>query len=368
LASWWRAQFVVPVVGVTGSVGKTSVKEMLGAIFAEIGSGLVTKGNLNNEIGLPLTLLRLNQNDRYAIVEMGMNQAGEIARLTQIAKPTIALVNNAAAAHLEGLGTVAAVANAKGEIFQGLSEDGVGIINADDQYADIWRELIGARRIISFGLQDDADVTANYEPDDNGIHMQVSTPDDSYDVRLPTIGKHNVSNSLAAIAVATAAHIPVEAIRKGLSKYRPIAGRLNFSRVGATTLIDDTYNANPASMQAAIEVLAQFDDSTLIVGDMAELGDAAALEHQRLGELANQFNIDRLYACGEYAQLVIQDFSGDARAFATQSELIAMLADNTRLHGTILVKGSRSAKMERVVEQLLASLQSQTSSTQEGSV
>ena len=224
IASWWRAQFVIPVIGVTGSVGKTRVKEMLGCIFSEIGQGVVTQGNLNNEIGMPLTLMKLDKDDRYAIVEMGMNHAGEIDRLTRIAKPTIAVINNAAAAHLEGLGTVEAVAKAKGEIFAGLSDDGVAVINADDTYANLWRELIGERHSWSFGFSESADVRAEYETKQYGLKIKVKAPEQEFKVKLATFGKHNVSNALAAIAVALCANIPAKLIAAGLEKYRPING------------------------------------------------------------------------------------------------------------------------------------------------
>ena len=352
LAGWWRAQFVLPVIGITGSVGKTSVKDMVGSVFAEIGKGLVTQGNFNNEIGLPLTLLRLTADDTYAVLEMGMNQAGEIARLSQLSRPTIALINNAAAAHLEGLGTVAAVAAAKGEILSGLSVDGVAVINADDQYAPMWRKLAASRKIVSFGLDTPADVSAAYQLSTNGLQMRVTAAGASFDIELPLIGKHNVMNALAAIAIAIAANIPQTAIIAGLMNFRPIAGRFNVSKPGNITLIDDTYNANPASVQAAIEALAQYPESTLILGDMAELGAASIQEHLHLGELANVHGIGRLYAVGEYSEQTVRNFTGSSKSFAKQTELLEFLSEHVIDTGTILVKGSRSARMEKVVEHL----------------
>ncbi|MFT5610653.1 MAG: UDP-N-acetylmuramoyl-tripeptide--D-alanyl-D-alanine ligase [Polaribacter sp.] len=356
LAAWWRAQFVIPVIGITGSVGKTSVKEMLACIFAEIGKGLVTQGNLNNEIGVPLTLMRLEKDDTYAIVEMGMNHAGEISRLSQISKPTVALINNAAAAHLEGLGTIQAVAKAKGEIFEGLSEDGVAVINSDDPHAGLWLELIGRRKVVTFGLQL-ADVSASYKLRTDGLEMSVKTSNESFDLDLPLIGQHNVRNTLAAIAVAVAANIPCKAIIKGLSKYRPIHGRLNVIKSHGITLIDDTYNANPASMRAAIETLAQFPDSTLILGDMGELGEASIQEHLQLGKIAQDQGIGRIYACGEFAQQVVDQFRGVSQSFAKQDQLLVHLSE---LHfnpgAAVLVKGSRFTKMENVVEYIQQTL------------
>lgn len=356
MAAWWRAQFVIPLVGVTGSVGKTTVKEMLGAIFAELGKGVVTQGNLNNEIGVPLTLLRLQEGDRYAVIEMGMNHRGEISRITHIARPTIALVNNAAAAHLEGLGSIEAVAQAKGEIFEGLSADGVAVINADDRFAATWKEMVGARKVITFGLHAEADVTADYQQHNDALEIKVAVGDKSKKIQLQTMGEHNVRNALAAVAVAVAANIPLAKIKHGLEAYRPIGGRLNVHRIGAKTLIDDTYNANPASMAAAIAVLSDYADSCLITGDMGELGDSAEAAHRELGRLAARSGIAQLYACGEFAPLVAQSFGEGAFAFAQQDQLIQALTNQFNADA-VLVKGSRSAKMERVVQALTEQFQ-----------
>ena len=365
LAAWWRSQFVIPVIGVTGSVGKTSVKEMLGAIFANLGQGVVTKGNLNNEIGVPLTLMRLTPEDRYAIVEMGMNQAGEIERLTQISRPTIAMVNNAAAAHLEGLGSIEAVAKAKGEIFSGLTSDGIAVINNEDDFAPLWHDLAKDHRVITFGLFAEADVTAAYREHKGRMTLDVMAFEEAFSVRMHTIGQHNVRNALAAIAVALAANVPVKAIKSGLATYRPAKGRLNIKSVGEHIIIDDTYNANPASMRAAIKVLLGYDDSTLIVGDMAELGEAAHEEHSQLGAVAAMAGIDTVYACGEFADLVAQGFGAGAKTFATRDELIEFLQQNPPA-GTTLVKGSRSAAMEHVVAALEEIFEHSNSASQRG--
>jgi len=360
LAAWWRSQFVMPVVGVTGSVGKTTVKEMLASIFAEFGNGVVTKGNLNNEIGVPLTLMRLQEDDGYAIVEMGMNHAGEIARLTQIARPTIALVNNAAAAHLEGLGSIEAVAHAKGEIYQGLVEDGIAIVNIDDDFSDVWLALGAAHKTITFGLSEGADVTGDYEQKKGRLVVRVRTKKEAFKIKINTVGEHSVQNALAATAVALAARIPVASIKAGMAKFRPVNGRLNIAEIAGVTVIDDTYNANPASMRAAINVLVKHTDSVLIVGDMAELGSATDAEHRALGEFAGENGVGTLLACGKCAELVIDGFKHVApdrnfRAFAQQEELIMYLKDNLP-ETAILVKGSRSAKMELVIEALHSDL------------
>ena len=350
LSAWWRSQFELPVVAITGSVGKTTVKEMLSSIFKITGKGLCTAGNLNNEIGVPLTLLRLRPDDNYAIVEMGMNHAGEISRLTQITQPTIALVNNAAAAHLEGLGNVESVAKAKGEIFSGLAQDGIAVINLDDSYANLWKKLAGDRRIITFGLNDHADVTANYSSSKSGLEIRIKSEQHNFTLSLKLRGQHSVMNVLASVAVAQAAAIPIESIAAGLTDYQPLSGRMSLTKVGALTLIDDSYNANPASMQAAIAVLAEFDDTTLIVGDMGELGESCEAEHRKLGAKASKVGIERMLAVGQYAKLAVSEFNATAQYFAEPTELVDYLTANPIRTGVILVKGSRSAKMENIVK------------------
>lgn len=355
LATWWRSQFAIPLIGVTGSVGKTTVKEMLSCIFAELGEGVVTKGNLNNEIGVPITIMNLKPQSRYAIVEMGMNHAGEIARLTRIARPTIALINNAAAAHLEGLGSVEAVAKAKGEIFEGLNADGVAVLNNDDHHIGLWQDLLQNKKTISFGLSKEADVSATYQENNQQLSIEVTALGESFSIRLNAVGQHSVYNALAAVSVSLSANVPVDIIQSGLKKFRAVNGRMTIHSADQVTLIDDTYNANPASMRAAVEVLATAANSVLIVGDMAELGKAADDEHRKLGVIAAQNGISRLYACGQYAELVADGFGSSAKAFATKEELISDLLEDLPV-GTTLVKGSRSAKMEDVVAALLNAL------------
>ena len=361
LAAWWRSQFAIPLLGITGSVGKTTVKEMLGAIFAELGRGVVTKGNLNNEIGVPLTLMRLNSQDQYAVVEMGMNHAGEIGRLTEIARPTVALVNNAAAAHLEGLGTIEAVAHAKGEIFSGLAVNGVAVINLDDPFADLWLGLVGDKRVITFGLKSGADVSASFEQQGRFLQLNVTALGESVEARVNSVGEHNACNVLAAIAMACAANISLGMAVKGLENYQPVNGRLQPIQLNDFLLFDDTYNANPASMQAAIRVLRGYENNLLIVGDMAELGDSAEAEHYSLGEYAAAQGVDRLWVCGRYASLVSDGFSANGQSqmcmtFASQEQLLLEMAsqfnESELTVSAILVKGSRSSEMERVVESL----------------
>lgn len=351
LAAWWRDKFDIPVVGVTGSAGKTTVKEMLGMVFAEFGNGVVTQGNLNNEIGVPLTLMRLTEQDQYAIIEMGMNHSGEIERLSQLVKPQVALINNAAAAHLEGLGSVEAVAYAKGEIFSGLSVEGVAIINSDDRYTDLWRNLASGRRVMTFGLNQDADVRADYSVSNDVVEMQVTAFDETFSLSLAAQGEHNVRNALAAIAVAKTLDLPTENIVTGLEKFRPATGRLEKIALPKMTLFDDSYNANPASVKAALDVLADQSDTTCVLGDMAELGASSQEAHRAVGEYAKQVGIKALWLCGRYANDVAAGFGSEATVFESQEELLAFVRA-WEPHGAVLVKGSRSAQMERVVNVL----------------
>ena len=351
LAAQWRNRFAVPVIGVTGSNGKTSVKNMLASIMSEIGPGLVTQGNLNNDIGVPLTLLRQRASDRYAVIEMGMNHLGEIDYLTRLARPTVALITNAAAAHLEGLDTVANVAKAKGEIFSGLAEDGAAIINADDEYADYWRGLVGARRMVRFGLEREAEVRARYRLQPDGSDIELLAPAGEIVMRLPSLGKHNVMNALAASAAALEAGATLTQVKSGLEKLKSTAGRLEIKRgLKGARVLDDTYNANPASIAAGIEVLRGAGGRTvLVMGDMAELGDAALDIHRRVGELARRVGVERLYAVGPMSAAAVDAFGGGALHFNDHAALAEALRAELAPQTTVLVKGSRVMQMERVV-------------------
>lgn len=355
LAAYWRKQFDIPMVAITGSNGKTTVKEMLASIL-RVAAGsfeavLATKGNYNNDVGMPLTLLQLNLQHRYAVIEMGMNHPGEIDYLTQIARPTIALINNASGAHLEGMGSVEAVAEAKGEIFAGLPHEGSAIINADDEYAPLWRSLAGVHSLLEFGLNSEADVRGKWYPHATGQRLVAQTPSGDFTVDLQVPGEHNARNALAATAAAIALNLPLESIVAGLEKFGGVDGRLQRkpARCGAV-VIDDTYNANPASLQAAIAVLAQ-DGGTrvLVLGDMGELGDAAAAFHAGIGAAARQSGIDKLYALGELSREAAREFGENGRHFACVEELQAALEKELKPGTTVLVKGSRFMKMERVV-------------------
>ncbi|GAB4119152.1 MAG: UDP-N-acetylmuramoyl-tripeptide--D-alanyl-D-alanine ligase [Sideroxydans sp.] len=355
LAAHWRKQFDIPLVAITGSNGKTTVKEMLAAILAAHAGEeavLATRGNLNNDIGLPLTLLKLRAQHRYAVIEMGMNHPGEIEYLTRIAQPDVALINNASGAHLQGLGTVEGVARAKGEIFAGLRQGGTAVINADDAHAALWRELAGQHRILDFALDHAAQIRGKWAAQDFGGRVQAHTPAGELAFRLQVPGEHNARNALAAASAAFALQVQTETIATALQDFGGVAGRLQrkAAQHGAT-LIDDTYNANPASMRAALEVLAQTPGKRIFVlGDMGELGDEAAQFHREIGIAARELGIERMLALGALSGLAVQAFGRGAEHFADIETLQRRLAEELDAQTTVLVKGSRFMKMERVVQ------------------
>ena len=358
LAAYWRRQFDIPLVAITGSNGKTTVKEMLASILrAAAGNAdavLATKGNLNNDIGMPLTLLQLNAAHRYAVIEMGMNHLGEIDYLTRIAAPDVALINNASGAHLEGLGSVDAVAEAKGEIFVGLSAHGTAVINSDDTHASLWRGLAGAQQLLEFGLNEEADVCGTWQPHGEGIRLDVTSPQGMFAADLRVPGEHNARNALAAAAAAVALNVPMEKIAAGLERFGGVSGRLQ-RKAGlcGSVLIDDTYNANPASMRAAISVLAQAAGKrVLVIGDMGELGEDAAVLHAEMGAEARRVGVEKLYALGALSRNAVREFGSGAQHFESVEDLQNALKNELDANTTVLVKGSRFMKMERVVKYL----------------
>ncbi len=358
LAAYWRKQFDIPLVAITGSNGKTTVKEMTASILREAAGSddavLATKGNLNNNIGVPLTLLQLNAQHRYAVIEMGMNHSGEIDYLTRMACPCVALINNASGAHLEGMGSVEAVARAKGEIFEGLPHGGSAIINADDEYAPLWRSLAGAHSLLEFGLNGEADISGLWQPLATGLRLKAKTPKGDFTADMQVPGEHNARNALAATAAAIALNLSLENIVAGLEKFGGVAGRLQrkLARHGAV-VIDDTYNANPASMHAAIGVLAQtVGHRVLVLGDMGELGDNAAAFHAEIGSAARKSGIEKLYALGELSRQAVREFGSKAQHFECVEDLQSALEKELKAGTTVLVKGSRFMKMERVVKYL----------------
>lgn len=356
LAAAWRHELATPLVAVTGSNGKTTVKEMCAAILGEAGETLATRGNFNNDIGMPLTLLRLQKAHQYGVIEMGANHPGEIAYLTNIARPQVAIINNAAAAHLEGFGSLEGVARAKAEIFEGLSDNGVAVINADDQFAPLWRELITSKQVLSFGLEQAADISARWQGDVYGSRLEVTTPVDEFRVDLALPGHHNVMNALAAIAAATALNIDSQQIVAGLESMKAVGGRLQTRRgINNSTVLDDSYNANPASMQVGLQVLAECSGQRyLALGDMGELGDEAVELHRQVGDEARRVGIERLYAIGELSRGTAEAFGENGHFFTEQQQLIEALLPEMKSDVTVLVKGSRSSHMERVVEAISA--------------
>ncbi|MTH45107.1 UDP-N-acetylmuramoyl-tripeptide--D-alanyl-D-alanine ligase [Intestinirhabdus alba] len=357
LAAWVRAQVPARVVALTGSSGKTSVKEMTAAILSRCGNTLYTAGNLNNDIGVPMTLLRLNHDYDYAVIELGANHQGEIAWTVGLTRPEAALVNNLAAAHLEGFGSLAGVAKAKGEIFTGLPTNGVAIINADNNDWLNWQAVIGDRRVWRFSPHDaSADFSAaNIRLTPRGTEFLLQTPTGGVEVLLPLPGRHNIANALAAAALSMAVGASPEAIKSGLAGLKAVPGRLFPVQLAENQLLlDDTYNANVGSMTAAVQVLAEMPGyRVLVVGDMAELGAESVACHRQVGEAAKTAGIDRVLSVGKQSQ-TIGEASGVGEHFVDKPALVARLKSliNERQIVTILVKGSRSAAMEEVVRAL----------------
>jgi len=354
LSRHWRNQFELPVAAVTGSNGKTTVKEMLAAIFNCQPPSLATAGNFNNDIGVPLTLFGLGAEHRSAVFELGANHVGEIAMLTKLVRPKVGVITQCAPAHLEGFGTVEDVARAKGELFEHLDPDGTAIINAEDAFAPLWREIKGARDSLSFGLSQTADVSATWSLQADVTRVVLLTPNGVTEVRLRLPGRHSVMNALAATAAALAMGYDLEDVAHGLSKVEPIKGRLRpLLTSQEVRVLDDTYNANPTSLRAGLEVLSQYDGVTwLVMGDMAELGDAESRFHEEAGVLAREYGVQRLFATGSRARYAVDAFGEGAEHFDDQAELIDALCASTDAGVTLLIKGSRSMKMERVVAAL----------------
>lgn len=353
VAAWMRLQSKAKVIALTGSSGKTSVKEMTATILAQCGQTLFTQGNLNNDIGVPLTLCRLTENDKFAVIELGANHIGEIAYTTQIVKPQAALINNIAAAHLEGFGSIEGVAQAKGEIFKGLTEDGTAIINLDS-YSPKWLDAVRNYVIYTFSLQNEnADFYAKSIVQLDGSTFVLHTPNGEMTIRLPLIGLHNVSNAVAAAALAMSVGANLTQIKAGLEQVTAVKGRLYPIALNAKQLIlDDSYNANVGSMTAAIHVLAQQSGyRVLVVGDMAELGKDAEKCHQQVGEEAKHAQIDCVVSVGSNSELISR-FSGVGHHFKSKSEVCSFLLKllKEKQYVTLLVKGSRSAKMEEIIE------------------
>ncbi len=358
LAACWRARFAIPLIAVAGSNGKTTVKEMIASILrAHCGAeaALATRGNLNNDIGLPLTLLRLREAHRAAVIEVGMNHVGETAYLAGIARPTVALVNNAQREHQEFMRDVDEVAREHGALFASLGEDGIAVINADDAHADYWRGLVQPRQVRDFGIEHAAAVTGRHVRSGFGSEIVLTAPEGRAAFTLQVAGLHNVRNAVAAAAAATAAGASLGAVERGLSEFQAVKGRLQLKRSrGGALVVDDTYNANPDSVRAAIDVLRDMPGRRILVlGDMGEVGEQGEAFHREIGRYAAQAGVDRLLAIGDLAAHAFGEF-GEGGVWYAQIEGLLEDAIADAVEGTtMLVKGSRFMRMERVVDALV---------------
>jgi UDP-N-acetylmuramoyl-tripeptide--D-alanyl-D-alanine ligase len=358
LAGSWRNDFDIPLLAVTGSNGKTTVKEMIRSVLGQRAQVLSTRGNLNNEIGVPLTLFGLGDEHEYAVIEMGANHAGEIAMLSGLARPGVAVITQCAPAHLEGFGSLEGVARAKAEIYSGLGAEGTAVINADDDYAGFWREVASQFRQISFGITNQADVCAsNIQVDAENGHTRfwLDTPSSSGLVKLSLQGNHNVMNALATAACCTAVEVAFDDIRQGLEKISAVQGRLQLKITAAgIRVLDDTYNANLASLKAGIHTLTAYPGKHwLVFGDMGELGDYSVDMHRQAGEAARLQGVDRLYATGTASKYAVEKFGQGARHFEKIEDLLEALHREIEADVTLLVKGSRFMAMDRVVTSLM---------------
>ncbi len=356
LAKEHRAHLHCPVIALTGSNGKTSVKEMISAILPQ--PSHATKGNFNNHIGAPLSILQLTAEHRYAVFELGANHVGEIAYTAAIAKPDVALINNIAPAHVECFGSIEGVARAKGEIYQSLGSKGTAIVNDDDAYAHFWDELIHDKKIVRFSVTHPADVYAqDISFDELGQgQFTLVLPNGRLTIHLQVPGLHNVRNAVAAAACCFAVGINHEDIQRGLTSFAGVKGRLTrLMGKNKAVIIDDTYNANLRSVISGLEVLAKHPGKKILVfGDMGELGQWSAQHHQEVGEVAKQLGINKVLSCGTQSRLAAQAFGKDGQHFSSQEELVHSLLAELAPETTVLVKGSRSSAMENIVHQLVA--------------
>lgn len=357
----WRNQFNIPFIAVTGSNGKTTIKDMIAAILVahcdnDMTSVLATHGSFNNHLGLPLTLANLNANHRYAVIEMGMNHFGEIEYLSKLTRPSVAVITNAAASHLEGVGDLAGVARAKSEIFLGMDANGTAILNRDDAFFNFWHEQIGNRPYLTFGFHPDADIRATIH---DGQQISLHTPKGNFTLEMFLLGKHNVINALAATAVGLVIGVKQEAIKKGLEYIKPVPRRLQLIKLpNDVNLIDDTYNANPFSLQAAVDTLINFPGKKILVlGDMKELGSEAKSLHQLAGEKIRQAGINYLFTYGDLSANTSLAFGEGAFHFNDQAKLVTALKPFLYNQTTILVKGSKTMHMEKVITELIQELQ-----------
>ncbi len=356
LAASWRQRMPAKVIGITGSNGKTTVKAILANCLSQSAETLATRGNLNNDIGMPLMLLSLSENHRYAVIEMGANHPGEIAYLTSLARPDVVLITNAAPAHLEGFGDLDGVASAKGEILQGDVSPVFVVLNADDPYFAYWNSLLSGDTVISFGVEANASVFAtDVEADGDLMIFSLHIHAEEIPIRLPLAGIHNVSNACAAAAVLHGLGMDGKQIRQGLESVQAVSGRLQpVERITTVTVYDDSYNANPQSVIAAAEFLAaQPGHNWLVLGDMGELGEDEVLLHKAVGRAAKRLGIDRILATGKLSKNTVKTFGNGAQWYESIDGLVEELQRTATEDTNILIKGSRFMEMERVVEALI---------------
>ncbi len=359
LAKKWREKMPAKIVGVTGSNGKTTTKEMLATILNMNNNVLFTQGNLNNDIGVPLTLLKLSPENRFAVIEIGANHIGEIAYTSRLANADVVVITNVGAAHLEGFGDLNGVAKTKGEIIETLNENGVAVLNRDDTFFDYWQNLAGSQKIITFGLHENSDIRAEnivvkIENHQFLTHFDLICSDGKISVNLPLAGNHNVLNALAATAATSALGITLKQIKQGLESMSSVKGRLQLLHGHkGSTIINDTYNANTASLQAALNVLQKCEgEHWVILGAFGELGDDTEKLHFEMGETLKNSGVKRLFAVGELTKKTVAAFGENAAHFATQSELLNSVTPLLMGNETILIKGSRSQRMENVTAAL----------------
>lgn len=354
--AFWRDQVNIPVIGITGSCGKTTVKGMIEAICQQAGKTLATEGNFNNHIGLPLTLLRLNESYRYAVIEMGASAKGEIQYLGQIAKPNIALITNVAPAHLEGFGSIEGVSKAKSEIYDILPRNGIAILNTDESFCDSWCLVINGRKTVTFGLNHQAMIRATdirFSP--MSTEFTLHAENQTIEVSIPIPGKHTVMNVLASASAAVAAGISLKDIAHALATFKGVKGRLcRYIGLKGSCVIDDSYNANPRSVDAALDVLAACKgEKVFVMGDMAELGVDVARYHINVGELAKAKGISKLLAVGKFCELTVRAFGSGAKWYPTKEALLDDLKGKMHSETVVLVKGSRSAQMDMVTKAIV---------------
>ena len=361
LAGAVRNKVQLKVCAITGSNGKTTVKEMVAAILGVNYQVLFTQGNFNNDIGVPLTLLRLQEHHQFAVIEMGANHQGEIAYTSQYARPDVAVITNVGAAHIEGFGSTEGIASAKAEIIQSLAEDGIAVLNVDDVFFPMWKSLIGQRQVISFGMAHSADVRAEkintrIESQQFKTCFELLINEEKVDISLALAGEHNVKNALAASAACSALGITLEQIKCGLQRVNAVNGRLQLSESETgIRCINDSYNANPASLTVALEVLKQCPgEAWLALGAFGELGDKSMTLHREMGRQIKNAGVQRLFATGSMAENTVQAFGAGGEYYATKVDLIAAVKKEITPAQIILVKGSRAEKMEVVVNSLLS--------------